>query len=265
MLRIVLLGRIGQGVKIGDIELIRALCAVGIGLGRDISSALFDAVGKLGDFRVRENPLQRPHTDAVVRCGKIQECPAARQCRERRGPLCQVSSLARLQGVEEKWRQGELVDNMCFIAVAEVGDILILRHVCLRDEKNVRRQQLNDVAEQLDDLVRLWQVNAWRAEILPQVGDGVESEYPHTLGDIKKQDVDEFEQDIRILKVEIYLVVAERGPDVSLAVAGLGAAQKGGGARPDHGGVIRGRICLDEIEARGRYAGHIVSEPAALA
>ncbi len=76
--------------------------------------------------------------------------------------------------VQQQRRQAELVDHVRLVALAEIADVLGMRDVGLGQQQHVRGERLNEVAQQLDHLVRLRQVDAGGPRLLPEIGDRVQ-------------------------------------------------------------------------------------------
>ena len=140
-----------------------------------------------------------------------------------------------------------------------------MRHVGFGDEQHAGGEHPQQVAQQLHDLVRFRQMDAGRADCLPQVGDGIEPDDLGAVVDVEQQDVQVFEQHIRIAEVHVELVVAEGGPDVALPGRGLHRAQQRRRARAGHGRQVRGGVHLDEIVPLRCQAVAVGAKPVALA
>ena len=167
--------------------------------------------------------------------------------------------------MQQQRRQAELVDHVRLVAVAEIADVLGMGHVGLGEQHQARLQHLQHIAQQLDHLVRLRQVDAAGADLFPQIGNGVEADDLGAVMDIEQQNIQKLEQHIRVGEVDIDLVVAERAPNPALAVGRLHRAQQRRGARAGDGAEVGLRLHLDEIVALGGHAVAVGAEPVALA
>ena len=106
-------------------------------------------------------------------------------------------------------------------------------------------------------------VEAGRTEPLPEVSHGVEADDPRALGDVEHQDVEDFEQHVRVGVIEVHLVLAEGRPDVPAPGARVDRLQQRRCARPDDRRQVRRRVRFDEVVPAGRDAGAVIQEPAA--
>ena len=69
--------------------------------------------------------------------------------------------------------------------------------------------------------MRLRKMDAGRADLLPKIGDGVEVDELRAALGIRKKDIDDLKQDIRICKVEVHLVGTEGRPHLALSSNGF--------------------------------------------
>ena len=58
----------------------------------------------------------------------------------------------------------------------------------------------------------LRQVQTGRSDFLPQEGNGIEADELRAMRDVDQESIDDVEQNIRVGKVEVYLIVAEGCP-----------------------------------------------------
>ena len=265
MVGVFVLTGVGQGVEVGDVEFVGAFGAVGVFSSGDAAAAFGNAGDEGAALFVGEDVFEGTEADAVVGGGEVEEGAAWRQVGQGSGPFCEVFSGAGLEGVEEEWGEGELIDHVGLVAGTEVGEVFAVGDVCFGDEDDVGGDDVEDVAQEFDDLVGLGEVDAGGADLFPEIGDGVESDDPDAAVDVVEEDVKKFEEDIGIGEVEVNLVFAEGGPDVAGAVAGLGEGEEGVGAGSDDGGEVGLGVGLDEVVAGGGDAADVVSEPATVA
>ena len=100
--------------------------------------------------------------------------------------------------VQHQRRQRELVDHVGLVgAVAEVGDVLGVRHVGLGEQLGAGRECVDERPPQLDDGVGLRQVDARGAGLLPQEADGVQPDRRRAALEVAEQHVGELEQRLR--------------------------------------------------------------------
>ena len=96
--------------------------------------------------------------------------------------MSEFLSVACGDGMQNERRQREVIDQLRFVrAIAEIRNIVRMRYVCLGDKHDVRRDFVQNRSHQLNDAVRLQQVDARRADFLPEIRDGVESDESRTL------------------------------------------------------------------------------------
>ena len=107
-------------------------------------------------------------------------------------PFGKVRGVAGVKGVQNQGRERELVDHLGLVrAVAKVGDVLVVGDVGLGDENHVRRDRVQDGAEELDHPMRLLQVDAGGADLFPQVGDSVQADDLGPFFDVQQKDLDD--------------------------------------------------------------------------
>ena len=129
------------------------------------------------DLGLGEDATGRVEPDAVVRGQEIEEGGPARGQRQPGGPGGERPRAAGLERVEDEGRQGKVVDQLGLVRpVAEVGEIVRVGDVGLGDQPDARRKLIQDGAKELDDPVGLRQVDAGGADLLPKVGDGIQTD-----------------------------------------------------------------------------------------
>ncbi len=114
-------GRVGQGVKVGDVQLVDAAAAVGVGL-----VGYPPAVGQGGvdqglDLGLAEQAPGGHQADAVVGGGKVEKGGAGRRGLQARGPLGDGPGAAGEDAVHDQGGQGELVDHLRLVGAAALG------------------------------------------------------------------------------------------------------------------------------------------------
>ena len=87
--------------------------------------------------------------------------------------------------------------------------------------------------------MRLRQVDARRADFLPQIRNGIQPDEARAVRHVKQQRLQQRQQDLRILHVQIHLVGAESGPNLLRPASGLKFRQQRQRTRADHCGQIR--------------------------
>ena len=116
--------------------------------------------------------------------------------------------------MEHERRESKIIDELRLVrAVAKIRDVVRVRHVRFGDELNVRRNLVQHGAHELDDRVGLRQMDARRADFLPQIRYRVEPDEARTVRHVEQQRVHQRQQHARILHVHIHLIGAEGGPD----------------------------------------------------
>src|SRR5688500_13386804 len=128
-------------------------------------------------------------------------------------PFREDMAIPCMKSVQDQRRQREVIDHLRLIpAIAEIGDILIVRDICLCNEDHMRCYFVEHRAKEADDAVCPGQVNTGGADFLPEIGDSIQTDELGTLSSIKQESVDNFQQYIRITEIEIDLICAERRP-----------------------------------------------------
>jgi len=63
--------------------------------------------------------------------------------------------------------QGEVIDHMSLVAaIPEIGDVVLMRKIGLRNEQDMRRHHIKHGAQELDNAVGLRQMHAGRSNFL---------------------------------------------------------------------------------------------------
>ena len=110
---------------------------------------------------------------------------------------------------------------MRFVRVAEVRQVVAVGHVAFGDQHDRGIVEVDQRAQELDDLVGALIVQRRRARFLPEKRDGVEAQHADTVLDVEANDLDEAQQDLGIAEIEIDLIRPERAPDPAITVLGL--------------------------------------------
>src|SRR5690625_528632 len=115
--------------------------------------------------------------------------------------------------MEQQWRQAELIDHVRLITVAEVADILIVRHIGFGNQGDIRSVNIHQCPEELHDLVRLRQMDTAAPDLFPDVGHSIHPDDSDATCDVEEEDIQILEEDIRVLEIDILLVITEGSPD----------------------------------------------------
>ena len=145
----------------------------------DATPELLHGGQELIDLGLLQQALHRAQPDAVMGGDEVEVDGAVLCRRHAHHPGRQVAAGAGDQRVHQQRRQGEVVNAVRLIGVAKVGQVLAIGHVGLGDDDGVGLRALDDQAKQSDQLVRLGQVHAGGAALLPQKRHGIEPEHPH--------------------------------------------------------------------------------------
>ena len=139
-----------------------------------------------------------------------------------------------------------------------------MRHVGLGDQPDVGRHFVQHGADELYHPMRLRQVQARRADLLPQERNSIQSDEFSAASDVEQQDIQHLEQYVWVGVVQIDLVVAEGRPHPLRAGSRLHLGQQGQGARPHHRRQIGIPLDHDEVAAVARLIPQKALEPGAL-
>jgi len=90
-------------------------------------------------------------------------------------------------------------------------------------------------------------MNTGGADLLPEIGNRIQTDEPGALRKVEQEGVDDFQQNIWILEIEIDLVCTERCPHLFGTRRGIKPGQEWQGARPDHLGKIGITLHHNEI------------------
>ena len=136
-----------ERVQVVDVELVDRLVAVRSYGHRDLAAVSQGAVDKRLAVVVGEETLGRTQPDAVVAGEKVKPGRGRAHRADAGSPRAQLGRAARHESVQDKGWQRELIDQVGLVlAVAEVGDVLGVRHVGLGEQlgfgRDVRREPL---------------------------------------------------------------------------------------------------------------------------
>ena len=101
-------------------------------------------------------------------------------------------------------------------------------------------------------------------DLFPQIRDRIESDSCGTLRKIETQDRAEFDEHVRVREVEVDLVMAKGGPDVTSPRRGCNGTQQRVCAWPGDHRQVRVGICCRVVIATGRTVLEKLVEPVAL-
>jgi len=187
-------------------------------------------------FRLRKDIRRGSNADAVVRGGEIQVRGSVRGWFESRGPAGQVGRVLGGQGMEHQGRQRKIIDHLGFIgSVAEVGDIVLVRDVGFGEQDDLRGDDIQQFAHKLHDGMGFRQMGATGAQGFPEIGYGIEADDAGALGDVKQEDIKEFQQNVRISEIQVDLVGAEGGPAPFRPIGSIEFMQQGRGTGTQDG------------------------------
>src|SRR5690606_6960456 len=111
---------------------------VGVVFGANLAAVGQGLVGQVLNFGRAQNAFGRAHAQPIVRGDEVEEGGRIGQLLQPGGPLAQGGGVAGVRGVQDQRRQGEVVDQLGFVAaVAKVGDVLGVVHVGFGDEQHV--------------------------------------------------------------------------------------------------------------------------------
>ena len=214
------LGSMGirERIKVGDVQFVDGLAAIGLGLVGDVATMRQCALDHGLHLRVAENPLGRPYPDTIVRRHKIEEGGAAGGRIQAAGPFRKTGGIAGMEGVQDQRGERELVDHLGLVrAIAKVGDVLLVGDVGLGDEDHMRGDRVQYGPEELDHAVCLLKVDTGSADLFPQIRDGVQADDLGALFDVEEENLDDSQQHVGIGIVEINLIRAKGRPHQPLA------------------------------------------------
>ena len=177
----------------------------------------------------------RRHPNPVVGGQEVEERDVPFGLSEIRGPAAQGPGVGAAKGVEHQGRKGKLIHHLGLVGpIAEVGDVVPVRDVGLRHDQDPGRHSVEDGTKQADDPVRLGQMDAGGADLLPEIGHRVEANHLGPALDVQQQDPDHLDQHIGIAVVQVDLVGAEGRPHQLVPRGGAHRGQQRLGARPEH-------------------------------
>ena len=171
-----------------------------------------------------------------------------------------------MDSVQHQRRQGKLIDHLRFVmTVAEVADVIFMRHVGFGDDHRTGRDRIGNSAEQLNQQMGFFQMDAARAGGFPHIADGVETHIVRAFLQVVEQHPHHADQHLWIAEVKIDLIGAEGRPDKAhLAVRHLEGRQQRRGARPRYAAEIGGGWHADKEIVPAGVERQVVFEPGAV-
>src|SRR5215204_4158187 len=115
--------------------------------------------------------------------------------------------VANVKGVQSQRRQGKVVNKLRLVgSIPKIGNVIDVRHIGFSNEVNIWCNFVQGGAQELNNAMRLRQVNAVCADFLPHVGDRIQTNECCAALDIQQQDIKNFEQYFGVLVIQIDLV-----------------------------------------------------------
>ncbi len=103
------------------------------------------------------------------------------------------------------------------ISVPKIGNIIRMRHICLRHDSARRTNLLHHAAEQFDHSVRIFMVHTGSSCFFPQKTDGVQSNPSPAPFQISKKNIGCRPEYGWIMIIQINLVLTERRPEIFIS------------------------------------------------
>ncbi len=114
------------------------------------------------------------------------------------------------------WHQGKVIRHVAFVAVAEVVAHVLRPLVRFRQQHAIGVFLRDDLPDRFDDGVGFLEILVAGALALDEVGNGVEPEPVHAIGEPEFHDADDGAHHVRVVEVEIGLMTEEAMPVVGL-------------------------------------------------
>ena len=106
------------------------------------------------------------------------------------GPPGEIPRIFPVESVQYQRGQCEVIDHMLLmISLVNIRDVILVRDMCFCNLRNTRSDAVNHIAEKLDNLVGLRQVDAFSAGFGPYIGDGIQPQDVRAVPDIKQDTV----------------------------------------------------------------------------
>tara|TARA_R110002072_G_scaffold142853_5_gene288681 strand:- start:83689 stop:85011 length:1323 start_codon:yes stop_codon:yes gene_type:complete len=248
----------GECIPQADVDLIGAAGEARGGAPGDQTPGALGGLQQILDFCITQQALCRTQSDAVMGGDKV-EIKRAHLCRRHaHQPVFQVAATAGEQRKQQQRWQREIVDAVCFVGVAKIAQVLSFWNIGFGNDQCIGVGLFNQCAQQANDLVSLGQVEAGGAGFLPDKRYGIQTKHFYLMVKIQPDNTDEFDQHLRVVKVEIHLIMTKRAPHMLPAAGGFSRPQQFRRARADNLGQIgvgRGRaeiipsriLAVDEV------------------
>ena len=150
---------------------------------------------------------------------------------------------------------------MGFIGVAEVGQVLCVRHIGFGDHYGIGLGALNEGSKQAYKFVGLGQIDTGGARLFPKERHGIKAKNAHPRIQQLANDFGEFLHHGGIAEIKINLVGAEGTPDRSLPGIRLHGLQQWTGSGTDHLGSIETFLWHKKIVGAGINAPAKIFKP----
>src|SRR5690606_23817084 len=143
----------------------------------------------------------RPHADTVMAGEEVEPRASGLEWFQSLKPLVEDCTGSREERVQYEWRQRKLIHHVRLVAVAEVGDVVRVGHVCLRQQPGAGGDSVDDRSPELHNGVSLRQMNARGPASFPEVSDGVESYGGRAMCEVAQENFGELHEHARIADI----------------------------------------------------------------
>lgn len=145
-----------EGVEIVDVEFVRDRVAGLVGFGGDMAAMARREVYEGLEFVRSKTVSGGSDADAVVAGSEVEKGGVLRRRTHLLDVLREIAGVRSRKRIQKQGRQREVINEVRFVAaVAEVGDVLLVRDIRFCKDKNVRKERIEHKADDADDEVGL--------------------------------------------------------------------------------------------------------------
>ncbi len=179
--------------------------------------------------------------------------------------MVQVLRRARQHRVQDQRRQGEVIDRVGLVPIAEIRQVFGLWHIGFGQQDQRFGGEIGKQAHQAHNGMGAGQVDAVGADLFPDECHSIEPQNAHAVFHMQADDRQEFGQHLRVGEIQIDLIMGKGAPYMTRAAVGFDPGQQGVGARAHHHRQVIIGGCLDKEAVIGGVALTVGIEPVRLA
>ena len=211
--------RVGNCLQVGDIQFIGTVGTIRLTPRTHSPAMRPDNCRESFHPLLRDNTFEWPDPDTIVRCSEVKKCRCLSRRLNRGQPISQDTRIGIVNGIQQQWRQTELIHHVCFImTVAKIADILLMRDIRFSEHQGSWNNLVENTPHQLDRRMCPGKMNAFSTGLLPQKSDCIETNDPGASTGIFDERLQHQVHDAWIRVIQIHLISAKGGPYIPCAL-----------------------------------------------